>query len=329
MRSLVVILAVFVAAAAGCVPRVEPAGPFVGSPVLVGSHMTAGDGAALPVRRWMPDGAPRAVILAIHGFNDYSNAFDAPAKFWSARGIAVYAYDQRGFGAAPGRGLWAGTSTMVADARAMAELVRARHPRTPLYLVGVSMGGAVALLALTDNGAPVADGAVLVAPAVWGRRHMGAFERGTLWLLAHTMPWYPLTGQGLRITPSDNMEMLRALGRDPLVLKETRIDSVYGLVGLMDAAFAAAVSPALTVPTLVLYGNRDEIVPAGPTFDMLKAMTRNGAVRAAIYPDGYHMLLRDLDAERVLADIAAWIDAPRAPLPSGADAEARRVISGR
>ena len=51
----------------------------------------------------------RAVILALHGFNDYSNAFEGPGEVWAGHGIATYAYDQRGFGAAPERGLWPGT----------------------------------------------------------------------------------------------------------------------------------------------------------------------------------------------------------------------------
>ena len=56
--------------------------------------------------------------------------------------------------------------------------------------------------------------------------------------------------------------MLRALGRDPLVIKETRVDTIYGLVDLMDAALAAA--PRLDAPMLVMYGAHDEIVPRPP-----------------------------------------------------------------
>ena len=44
--------------------------------------------------------------------------------------------------------------------------------------------------------------------------------------------------------------------------------------------------------------------------------------RRALYEDGWHMLLRDLEAEVVLNDVVHWIEAPRAPLPSGAEARA-------
>ena len=80
------------------------------------------------------------------------------------------------------------------------------------------------------------------------------------------MPGLTLTGRGLKIKPSDNIAMLRALSRDPLVIKETRVDTIYGLVDLMDAALASA--PLLDVPLLVMYGAKDEIVPqdADPAF---------------------------------------------------------------
>ena len=62
------------------------------------------DGTSLPRRAWLPEGPPQAVILAVHGFNDYSNAFTEFGEFAAERGVAVHAYDQRGFGANPAAG---------------------------------------------------------------------------------------------------------------------------------------------------------------------------------------------------------------------------------
>ena len=90
--------------------------------------MTA-DGQVLPLRKWLPHGEVKAVILALHGFNDYSNAFEAAGKAWAERGIATYAYDQRGFGAAPERGLWPGRAVLAADAATAARILRAQVSR--------------------------------------------------------------------------------------------------------------------------------------------------------------------------------------------------------
>jgi acylglycerol lipase len=172
---------------------------------------------------------------------------------------------------------------------------------------------------------PAVDGLVLVAPAVWGRSTMPLSYRVALWLGAHTLPWSTVSGRGLEIMPSDNIEMLRGLSADPLVIKETRIGTIDGLVDLMDDGLAA--SDQITLPVLVLYGARDEIIPKVPTRRMLAAMPE-GARTVAVYDNGYHMLLRDLQAEIVHRDIAAWARDPGASLPSGADRNLGTFFAG-
>lgn len=325
-RALALLLAAFLAA---CAPHLQPPGQAVDAPRLAGQALIAADGAKLGLRIWLPQGRPKAVVVALHGFNDYANAFDKPARFWAERGVATYAYDQRGFGHSPHRGLWPGIAAMTDDLKAATRLVAARHPGIPLYLVGESMGGAVVMVTLTGDDPPEAEGAILVAPAVWGREHMNMLERTALWVFAHTVPWLRVSGRGLGIRPSDNIEMLRRLSRDPLVIKKTRVDAIHGLVDLMDAAFAAA--PSLDGRTLILYGDRDEVVPGAATNEMTRRLPQSATPRQrlGVYPHGFHMLLRDLHAETVLADIAAWMDDASAPLPSGADERAREWLAKR
>ena len=299
----------------GCAPRLQEVGPPIGDAALNGHELVTADGAVLPMRVWLPDGPPRAVILGVHGFNDYGNAFAIPAESWTADGVAVYAYDQRGFGATNDRGLWPGVNALVDDLAAVADLVGDRHTGVPLYVVGVSMGGAVAMTALARDRIPGIAGTVLVGPAVWGRETMPIGHRVLLWVASHTVPWHRVSGRGLDITPSDNVEMLRALGADPLVIKETRVDAIHGLVDLMDTALEIA--PTLRSPLLVLYGARDEIIPKEPTAAMLCALV--APRRVAVYENGYHMLLRDLQAPVVHRDVTAWIADPASPLPSAAE----------
>ena len=161
---------------------------------------------------------------------------------------------------------------------------------------------------------------MLVAPAAWGRGSMGPLERIALWLAVTLTPGMTLTGESLDIVPSDNIEMLRALGRDPMVIKETRTDTIGGLVDLMDLAQDAA--PRLRVPTLVLFGDNEEVLPPESVDDLL-ARLPSGGRRVVFYPDGYHMLLRDLQGRVVIDDIAAWVLEPAGALPSGHEGRAR------
>jgi alpha-beta hydrolase superfamily lysophospholipase len=301
------------------------------TPRLTEREFVAADGVALPLRAWLPPGDDRdddpgrvkAVILALHGFNDYSNAFAIPAKQWAVDGIATYAYDQRGFGRAPGHALWPGRAPLAADAATATRLLRRRYPGRPVYLLGESMGAAVAIIAETGESGtprPDVDGVILAAPAVWGYATMNLPERIALWMMVRLMPTMQFSGSSLHIVACDNRAVLEALGRDPLVIKETRVDAVYGLVDLMTAALDAA--PRMTAPLLLQYGAHDEVVPRNPVQLFVGGLPYNPdpARRLAYYPHGYHMIYRDLDGATVAGDVASWVLDRAAPLPSRGDA---------
>ncbi|MDD5580105.1 MAG: lysophospholipase [Methylobacter sp.] len=308
-------------------PMTYPPGEKSQTAQLTNNTYLTEDGARLPLRHWLPAKEPRAVLIALHGFNDYSNFFDQPGHYFSKLGIACFAYDQRGFGAAPKRGLWAGGTAYADDLRVLVRLVKQRYPGRPVYLLGESMGGAIIITAMKNTGMPSVDGIILAAPALWARPTMPWYQTGLLWTLAHCAPWLTLTGKGVHVTPSDNIEMLRALGKDPLVIKATRVETVYGLTNLMDAAFSSASS--LLGNTLMLYGEKDEIIPKKPTYEFLQQFLATDITEktVAFYEHGYHMLLRDLQASTALKDIAAWISASPGNLPSGADRRAKAVLS--
>jgi len=294
-------------------PHQQTAGPSSTTPHFSENSLIAADGEILPLRRWLPEAPPRAVILALHGFNDYSHAFDAPGQYWRGRGIATIAYDQRGFGATDNAGIWPQQTSLISDMRAALALLRAEYPEIPVYLLGESMGAAV-LLSAASQAELGADGVILAAPAVWARDTMDIFTRSALWLGAHLFPAMELTGRGLGVVASDNREMILGLQADPLVIKHTRIDAMWGLVNLMDSALRG--SAKLAAPALVLYGAKDQLISAGPTAEMISQLAED--IPVALYENGWHMLLRDLQAETVLNDVAAWITDPRAELPSGA-----------
>ena len=311
-----------------CAPVIGQPGPAVIEAHLTDKAITTQDGYSLPLRSWTPlNSPPTAVLIALHGFNDYSNFFQAQGAYFAKHGILTYAYDQRGFGETSSRGFWSGTQAYLDDLKAATEVIRKRHGDIPLFVLGESMGGAVVLAAMSHVQKPDVDGVILSAPAVWGRETMPFYQRWALSFISHTTPWLKLTGQGLKIKPSNNIEMLRALGRDPLVIKETRIDAIFGLTNLMDLALAA--SKKFESQSLILYGMKDQIVPKPSLVLMVKRLPQvaKNRQRLAIYNRGYHMLLRDLNAEIFWNDIVTWIKNPNIPLPSRADIDAYKNIT--
>jgi alpha-beta hydrolase superfamily lysophospholipase len=287
---------------------------------------TLPDGARLPYRTWFPATPPSKILLAFHGFNDSADAWELPAPAFTAAGIAVIAPDQRGFGAAPGRGRWPGTAQLTADAAALATQIHAEYPTTPLYLMGESMGAAMLMQLATQPNAPPVAGYVLISPAVWGWNQLALPLRAALFLTNAVAPGAILSAGPIRVHASDNRAALIRLSTDPKTLIKTRVAALAGLVTLMSHAQTAA--RAINIPALVLYGGHDELVPKSAARPALSHMAaKSPLIRVAYYPSGYHLLLRDHDRARRIADIIAWLNAPAAPLPSGADRAALSFLS--
>jgi alpha-beta hydrolase superfamily lysophospholipase len=316
-------LALLVAALvlSGCVAPVAP-GTFAQGALVPGkTAVTTGwfdmpDSTPLPYRAWLPDGPPRAVVLALHGMNDSRDAWEYPAPAFVNAGIAIFAPDQRGFGAAADRSWWAGQRQMVSDARHMADTLHARYPHTRLIMMGESMGAAVLMVLAAQPHPPPVSGYVLISPAVWDRNEMNWFLRTGLWFFSHAVPGMTVTGGGfVHVEASDNREAIRELSDDPLTLLATRWIAVRGLVNLMGDAVADA--PDFRGRALFLYGGHDELIPKRANALVWRELPAD--VRRAYYPAGYHLMLRDHERITPTEDILSWIMRPNDPLPSGAD----------
>lgn len=314
-----------------CAPRLQEIGPDIDQPHLTDTAVHTADGVDLPLRKWLPRddslnlGDIKAVVLAVHGFNDYSKGMTIAGESLARRGIAVYAYDQRGFGKTPDHGIWPGNERMIADLKLVTSLLRKQYPGKPLFILGESMGASVTMAAAAEAPPVHADGLILVSPALWGWQTQSSFNQHVLDWAAHTIPWMTVYPSGVRVQASDNTTALRAMGRDDLVIKETRVDSAYGLVGLMSQGYQALPVIGRTdrqVPrSLLLYGGREQVLTDNSVRSALAQLPHLPAerLRIGLYPHGYHYLLRDLDAATVYDDIASWIADPALPLPSGAD----------
>ncbi len=260
---------------------------------------------------------PDVVIIAIHGMNDYAGAFKAAGAWWSAHGAKVYAYDQRGFGRSPNWMIWPSHEVMRKDVATAVAIARRHHPKAKIAVVGESMGAAVAATAFADEPGIDADALILSGPGLRGWGVLPWFYSASLWVSSHVRPdWVVVPPKGMRITPTDNNAKLREMWLDPLVQKSNRIDSVYGVVSIMEEADQNIDRLPAKIPTLMLYGARDEIIP--PEGVERAAVRMPDHVKTAYYEKGYHMLMNDLQAETVWSDILAFVRKPDAPLPSKA-----------
>lgn len=170
------------------------------------------------------------------------------------------------------------------------------------------MGGAVALAALSDPNTPAVQAAALIAPGLQEWSRLSLLERAGLWSIAHLTPSEPLTGRGLGLKPTDNLDRLKQMSADPFVIKRMRADAFYGLVRLMDDAVRNA--GQVKAPILIVFGEKDDIAPIAPAREL--AAQLGSRVEFKSYPDGFHLLLHGADKTKVFRDLTDYF---RAYLP--------------
>ncbi|OYX71733.1 MAG: hypothetical protein B7Y81_08580 [Caulobacter sp. 32-67-35] len=139
----------------------------------------------------------------------------------------------------------------------------------------------------------------------------------SLWVTAHMVGGWvvePPDWLVRKVMPSDNLDELRRMGKDPLMIWGARSDTVYGLVGLMEKAWRS--TDRITVPTAWFYGVNDKIIPKEPTVEAAARLKPSD--RTACYEKGWHLLLVDQQAETVWRDAVSFLRDPAAPWPSGA-----------
>ncbi|WP_343698561.1 lysophospholipase [Caulobacter sp.] len=308
MNRRALILTASAAVLSACAPLVQrPDLAALGfrGPRLTDDGFISFDGSKLGLMRWMPAAEPDWVIVGLHGMNDYGNAYHLAADWWAGQGIATYSLDIRGFGRSPERGVWAPVDLALDDVRALVTVVRERHPTAKIALAGISMGGGLAISAMASDNPPPVDKLMLFAPAVWGWSAQPLPNRLSLWLTAHTARGWviePPDWLTREIMASDNIEELRRMGRDPLMIWGTRSDTIYGLVNLMERAWKS--TDDVRLPTAWFYGAKDQVIPREPT---VEASTRLPGVKTAYYAQGYHLLLVDKQAHNVWSDAAAFL----------------------
>ena len=178
-----------------CTPRIEPAGPFLSPPQLKGDRIVAADGAVLPLRRWGSRPGRRAPSS---WRSTGSTTIPAPSNDQENTGRKSASPPMRTISAGSAKRRTAASGPVTRPWRRMSpspSILSGRvHPRIPAYVLGESMGGTIAMIA-----APTlqADGLILAAPALRGRRQLGLVARAVLWL---TTPDHPLVSAHRRGT---------------------------------------------------------------------------------------------------------------------------------
>src|SRR5579884_966775 len=259
---------------------------------------------ALHRRSWLPEGAPRAAVLVMHGYGEHSGRYDYLATALTASGYAVHAIDLRGYGRSSGsRGHIQSWDAYLSDIAALHVAVRDTSPDLPLFFYGHSMGG---LLVLDYAGRhPEGIAGVIVSAPALGR-------------LPAAWPLRALAAVLTVIRPTVAMEFPgdpTILVSDPAAIGAWRADDL--IHGRASARFSAEMAramrevprraPDFRVPLLILHGSEDRLILPEGSREFYENAGSEDKVRI-VYEGGRHEPHQDRDRDRVIRDIVTWLD---------------------
>lgn len=271
----------------------------------------AGDAGKLFFRSWTPTDAARGVVVIVPGFNSHSGQYAWAGEQFASRGFSAHALDLRGRGKSDGERFYVQQfEDYVDDVDSLVRLARSRQPALPLFLLGHSAGGVVACLHAIGHQAELAG---LVCESFAFQVPAPDFALAALKGLSHIAPHAHV----LRLKNEDfsrDPAVVAEMNADPLIANESQPTNTVAAMVRADERLKEAF-PQIRLPLLILHGTADRATrPDGSRLFHELAGSEDKTLK--LYDSNVHDLLRDVDRDRVMEDIAAWLIA-RLRLPSG------------
>jgi alpha-beta hydrolase superfamily lysophospholipase len=255
------------------------------------------DGTPLHLRHWLPGGEPWATVLVVHGIGEHSGRYRRTGRIMAEAGLDVYAFDLRGHGLSGGRRVYVRIWDDYLD-DLESRLAAVREPGRPLVLFGHSMGALLCLTYACSN-RPAPDLLVLSAPPL--EASVPRWQRVLAPILGRLAPTLvlanPIAGEQLSHDPAVGA----AYFADPLVQPRSTVRLGGELFKAMKAGRRGLAG--LNVPTLVIHGGADTLVPTSAS-EPLAAIP---GVERRVLPGLRHETLNEPEGPQVVAGIVKWI----------------------
>jgi acylglycerol lipase len=272
---------------------------------VIEGTFAAGDGVPLFERCWLPAGQPRGEILIIHGFIEHGGRYAHAGEALAGSGLAVSVTDLRGHGRSGGPRCYVNSfADYLMDLDCTLARARERAGDKPLFLLGHSLGGLIAVLWCARRQAAI-RGLILSGPA--------------LRLTDRLFPWIRhLARVGSLLFPRLRLVRMgcRNISRDEAVVRQFREDPLvfHGRFPVRTGAeilrAGEAVQPRLKeirVPVLILHGGADRVAAVEGSQALYEQAESNDK-QLRVYSDLYHEVLNEPEREQVLGDVIEWVE---------------------
>ena len=260
-------------------------------------------------QQWVPDEAIDRVVVFQHGMGEHSGRYQHLLNAFANTGTACYALDARGHGRSPGhRGYLTHFERFADDLGDLIRMTRSENDGQPVFLLGHSLGGAIALdFALRPGNQENLRGLILSSAAIeLPRGGINQVLRPVAQLLARLAPGAILNTMLRQTDLSHDAEAVAAYRADPLVHGKAAVLLGHTLFRLNQRFYAEA--HGLTIPVYLFHGTADRITLPEGSKKFFEQLTVDDKT-LNLYEGLFHETMNELPADRqkVLRDLVEWV----------------------
>jgi acylglycerol lipase len=262
-----------------------------------------GDGLQLYTQSWLPD-TPRAIVILSHGYAEHSNRYQHFASHLVQNGFGVYALDHRGHGRSEGeRANIKIFGEYVRDLGKFVTSVREQHPTLKRFLLGHSMGGAIAAQFVLEqpNGF---DGLLLSSPYLTNAVSVPAPLMAVSGFVSKVLPGLPTIKLDSKDISRDST-IVKAYDSDPLNYRGgTKARFGSELIGA--GKYVLSRAAAIKTPILIMLGTADKIASPEGSKQLYNSVGSSDKTLKN-YEGFYHEIINEIGKEQVYQDIVDWL----------------------
>jgi acylglycerol lipase len=258
---------------------------------------------------WLPRNRIRAVVVIVHGLHEHSGRYAHVGISLATAGFAAYAADHRGHGRSDGRRANIERMTLIVDdLDCFVRFTVERHPGVPVFMIGHSLGGLIALQWATEprtiepgirlNGLVVSGAAVEVMVG-------SAVQKRLAGVLSVLIPNLPAAAVDADQKISRDPEVVRAYREDPLVYRG-KVKARTGAEILATMTALPARLPRLSVPLLLMHGTADQICALAGSAMVHDAVSSPDKTLHH-YQGLYHEVFNEPERQAILTDLVSWL----------------------
>lgn len=265
---------------------------------------TGNHGTRIDYDNWTPDGDPVAILVLAHGLGEHARRYDHVVARLLEIGLVVYAPDHRGHGRSGGKRVelkeW---RDFTDDLHRVFDIARTAHPGLPVYLLGHSMGGAIALDYALDHQSDLA-GLILSGPAVDVTSGTPGIVVALGKIIGRYAPGLPVQTLDANLVSRDP-KVVAAYNADPLV-HHGKVPAGIARGLIVNAESLPARLPSLTLPLLLVHGEQDGLASVNGSRTIASAAGSTDLTYRE-YPGLYHEVFNEPEQEQVLDDVVGWL----------------------